>query len=139
MDTLKVVKISQAQATQRTGRVGRESEGICYRTYTKEEFEKMQPNTVPEILRCNITATVLQLLALGIDVRKFDFIDLPSDDSIEFAINELFSLGAIIGHKKPILTELGKNMSRFPLDPKYSKMLLAAPEYGCMEEVCFCF
>lgn len=58
MDTLKVVKISQAQATQRTGRVGRESPGTCYRTYTKEEFEKMKPNTVPEILRCNITATV---------------------------------------------------------------------------------
>lgn len=58
MDTLKVVKISQAQATQRTGRVGRESEGICYRTYTKEEFEKMELNIVPEILRCNITSTV---------------------------------------------------------------------------------
>lgn len=58
MDTLKIVKISQAQATQRTGRVGRESEGICFRTYTKDEFENMEPNTVPEILRCNITATV---------------------------------------------------------------------------------
>lgn len=58
MDTLKIVKISQAQATQRTGRVGRESEGKCFRTYTKDEFDKMEPNTVPEILRCNITATV---------------------------------------------------------------------------------
>lgn len=72
-------------------------------------------------------------------MRKFDFIDLPSEDSIDFALKELFSLGAICGFKNPILTELGKNMSYFPLDPKYSKMLLSAPEYGCLEEVCLIF
>ena len=35
LDVLKVQRISQAQAWQRTGRAGRESSGFCYRVYTK--------------------------------------------------------------------------------------------------------
>ncbi|CAG2058091.1 unnamed protein product [Timema podura] len=36
LDVLKVQRISQAQAWQRTGRAGRESPGFCYRTYTNQ-------------------------------------------------------------------------------------------------------
>lgn len=58
MDALKVRKISQDQACQRSGRAGRESEGFCYRTYTLNEFSQMQTSSTPEILRSNIAATV---------------------------------------------------------------------------------
>lgn len=58
MDTLKVRKISQEQAWQRSGRAGRECEGFCYRTYTLEEFNGMQLSSTPEILRSNIAAMV---------------------------------------------------------------------------------
>jgi ATP-dependent RNA helicase DHX33 len=51
LDLLKVVRISKAQALQRTGRAGRESSGTCYRIYTEEEFDSLKKNTVPEILR----------------------------------------------------------------------------------------
>lgn len=58
MDTLKVTKISQDQAWQRTGRAGRESEGFCYRAYTMNEYRMMAAASTPEILRSNISATV---------------------------------------------------------------------------------
>lgn len=58
MDLLKVVRISQDQAWQRCGRAGRESEGICYRTYTNTEYLAMAASAMPEIMRSNITATV---------------------------------------------------------------------------------
>lgn len=58
MDALKIVRISQDQAWQRSGRAGRESDGFCYRTYTNAEYMAMPINTMPEILRSNITATV---------------------------------------------------------------------------------
>lgn len=58
MDTLKVTRISQDQAWQRTGRAGRESEGTCYRAYTMNEYRTMSSASVPEILRSNISATV---------------------------------------------------------------------------------
>ena len=35
LDILRVVKVSQSQARQRTGRAGRESEGNCYRMLTR--------------------------------------------------------------------------------------------------------
>lgn len=58
MENLKIGKISQAQAWQRTGRAGRDSDGICYRTYTQWDFKQMNVTTKPEILRTNITTTV---------------------------------------------------------------------------------
>lgn len=75
-------------------------------------------------------------MSLGIDCRKFDFIDCPDSQSIELALSQLIALGAV-SSGKPIaeLTELGKNMAKFPLDPKYSKILLTAPSFGCLEEV----
>lgn len=135
MDTLKVKKISQDQAWQRCGRAGRESEGSCYRAYTVDEFKQMQSSSTPEILRSNIAATILQLLSLGIDCRKFDFIDCPDAQSIELAINQLVALGAVNSGKQAELTELGRKMAKFPLDPKYSKILITAPSFGCLEEV----
>lgn len=136
IDTLKVERISQAQAWQRTGRAGRDSEGQCYRMYTLAEYDSMPSNTTPEILRSNITATVLQLLALGIDVARFDFMDMPSKNSIEFGIKMLHQLGAIPEPKSLELTAEGRQMAKFPLDPRYSKMLLAAAgKYGCLEEM----
>lgn len=58
MDTLRVTRISQDQAWQRTGRAGRESDGFCYRTYTFDDYRTMPSVSIPEILRSNISATV---------------------------------------------------------------------------------
>lgn len=162
LETLRVKKISQDQAWQRCGRAGRESDGFCYRTYTVDEFNQMRTSTTPEILRSNIAATVsvpnnrlyychfscliiflfgilsfqvLQLMAIGIDCRKFDFIDCPNNQSIDIAMNHLIALGAVSAGKHPVLTELGRKMALFPLDPKYSRILLTAPSFGCLEEV----
>ncbi|XP_053684082.1 ATP-dependent RNA helicase DHX33 [Sabethes cyaneus] len=135
IDTLKVTWISKAQAWQRTGRAGRMEDGECYRVYTSEEFQAMEANSKPEILRCNITASVLQLLALGIDSRQFDFLDKPPADAIDCALQELKELGAILSVETPALTTIGWKMSKLPLDPKYSKLLLSASEFGCLEEI----
>lgn len=82
-----------------------------------------------------ILLQILQLLAIGIDCRKFDFIDCPDIQSIELALNQLIALGAINSGKQPELTDLGRKMALFPLDPKYSRILLTAPSFGCLEEV----
>ena len=38
----------------------------------------MSESTVPEILRCNLAAVLLQIMAMGIkDVHKFDFMNKP--------------------------------------------------------------
>lgn len=78
---------------------------------------------------------ILQLMAIEIDCQTFDFIDAPSPAAIEIAIDQLKLLGAVKQGKINELTQLGRNMAKFPLDPKYSKMLLTAPSFGCLEEV----
>ncbi|KAJ8977724.1 hypothetical protein NQ317_007273 [Molorchus minor] len=47
LELLKVQRISQEQAWQRTGRAGRESEGYCYRIYTRSQFELMKRRRCP--------------------------------------------------------------------------------------------
>lgn len=134
LDMLKVQRISQEQAWQRTGRAGRECEGYCYRLYTRSQFELMQKSTVPEIQRANLNSVVLQLLVLGIDARTFDFMSKPPKDAVNEAFEQLKLLGAIEHIQSTTLTSLGKKMGQFPLDPRFSKVLLAAHAYSCLEE-----
>lgn len=136
-DSLKVKKISQAQAWQRTGRAGRETAGFCYRSYTLEEFNSMEQNPVPEILRSNLASVILQLLAMGIkNILTFDFIDKPSPASIKQAVEQLTLLEAVVLKSGQLeLTDMGKKMAQFPLEPRYSKVILSGPQYGCTEEV----
>ncbi|KAI0240506.1 ATP-dependent RNA helicase DHX33 [Lamellibrachia satsuma] len=141
LDLLRVQRVSQAQAWQRTGRAGREAPGTCYRLYTEPEFDKLNINALPEIQRCNLASVVLQLLALGIsDVLSFDFMDKPSKDSLEGALQQLEWLGAVakgdnVTQGKLKLTPLGKLMAAFPLDPKLAKTLLAAKDHNCLDEM----
>ena len=137
-DSLKVKKISQAQAWQRAGRAGREAPGNCYRSYTREEFNALAVNPTPEILRSNLASVILQLLAMGVkNVLTFDFIDKPSASHLEAAVVQLTFLGAVVIKAEGLeLTEAGKKMAQFPLEPRFAKMILSGPEHGCTDEVC---
>ncbi|XP_029649141.1 ATP-dependent RNA helicase DHX33 [Octopus sinensis] len=136
LDLLKVVRVSKAQAIQRTGRAGRESPGTCYRLYTEQEFESFQPNTLPEIQRCNLSGVVLQMLAMGIsDVVNFDFMDKPTTQSIINALDQLNFLGAVEKKEKIQLTSIGKQMAAYPLDPRLAKVILVAKDFNCLDEI----
>ena len=138
LDILQINTISQAQAWQRCGRAGRDAAGTCYRTYTQSQMKAFEAMPKPEILRSNICTTVLQLMALGIDCRTFDFMDKPSTESINCAYQQLLAMGAIRSANaqgEHELTPLGRQMSQFPLPPQYSKLILTAPSFGCMSEM----
>ncbi|XP_065676764.1 ATP-dependent RNA helicase DHX33 [Hydra vulgaris] len=136
LEVLKVQPISKAQARQRSGRAGRECAGICYRLYPEKTFEALDDYTVPEIKRCNLRGVLLQLLALGLkDVLKFDFMDSPPQCAIEYALNQLVMLGAVESINAQKITEKGKTMCAFPLDPPLAACILSAHEYGCTEEL----
>eukprot|EP01135_Chromosphaera_perkinsii_P011544 Nk52_evm2s2438 gene=Nk52_evmTU2s2438 len=134
LDTLTVAPISKAQAQQRAGRAGREQAGACYRLYTEEEFDKMEPETKPEILRSNMSTVVLQLKAMGIDdILNFDFLDRPNEESLVQALELLYCLGALDDRGK--LSTTGKKMAEFPLEPRLAKTILAAVGFECVEEI----
>ncbi|KAG2320448.1 hypothetical protein Bca4012_056511 [Brassica carinata] len=135
METLDVIPASKAQALQRSGRAGREGPGKCYRLYPEREFEKLEDSTKPEIKRCNLSNVILQLKALGIDdIVGFDFIDKPSRGAIVKALEELSLLGALTDDGK-LEKPAGDQMARLPLDPVYSRALILANQFNCLEEM----
>ncbi|KAG1052727.1 hypothetical protein G6F46_002121 [Rhizopus delemar] len=133
VESLLLHPISKSSAWQRTGRAGREAAGTCYRLYTEQTFRELEDDTVPEIRRCNLAAAVLALKATGIDnVLEFDYMDRPSRASLIRALEELYALGAI--NDQGQLSDVGKQMAEFPLDPMYSKVLIQSKEYECTSE-----
>jgi len=69
VESLLVSPISKASAQQRAGRAGRTRPGKCFRLYTEKDFMKeLEEQTHPEILRSNLSNTVLELMKLGIKV-----------------------------------------------------------------------
>lgn len=135
MDILSIVPISKAQAWQRAGRAGRTQPGKTYRLYTERLFlEKLKESQIPEIKRVDLANLILQLLAIGIEnIETFPFIDPPKKKLLMNALESLFTLSAIT--KKGQLTPLGKQMSLFPLEPMYSKVLLKSKDLNCTQEV----
>ncbi|KAF2615213.1 hypothetical protein F2Q70_00013535 [Brassica cretica] len=135
LDSLVITPISQASATQRAGRAGRTGPGKCYRLYTKSAYRnEMPPTSIPEIQRINLGMTTLTMKAIGInDLLSFDFMDPPQPQALISAMEQLYSLGAL--DEEGLLTELGRKMAEFPLEPPLSKMLLASVDLGCSDEI----
>jgi len=134
LDLLKVVKVSKAQARQRTGRAGREREGTCYRLLTASQFDALEESTVPEIQRSNLCSVALTMLSIGVnDILAFDFMDSPGREDMKSALRQLRLLGALTPEDQ--LTLRGRRMATFPIEPRLTAAILAASELGCTEEV----
>lgn len=134
VERLAVRSCSQAACWQRAGRAGRTAPGAAYRLYTAQDFTARHPHPTPEIVRCPLASTLLLLIAAGAEPISFPFFDAPPPDSVKASLTLLKELGAIDNDVNTKLTILGRKMSMFPIDPKYSKIILSAPEYECLEE-----
>ncbi|KAF1779527.1 P-loop containing nucleoside triphosphate hydrolase [Phytophthora cactorum] len=135
MDALQVSPISQQNANQRAGRAGRTGPGVSYRLYTQRQFvNELLEAQIPEIQRTNLGYVVLLLKSLGVsNLLEFDFMDPPPQDNIINSMYQLWVLGALDNTGE--LTEIGKKMVVFPLDPPLAKMLLFSEQLGCTAEV----
>ncbi|KAF5939492.1 hypothetical protein HYC85_023751 [Camellia sinensis] len=135
MESLIIDPTSTAQALQRSGRAGREGPGKCFRLYPESEFEKLSDSTVPEIRRCNLSNVILQLKALGVDdIIGFDFMEKPSSEAVVKSLELLVLLGALTEEYK-LSDPVGHQMARLPLEPIYSKALILASQFNCLEEM----
>lgn len=90
--------------------------------------------TVPELQRTNLANVVLLLKSLAVnDLLTFHFMDAPPQDNILNSMYQLWTLGALDNVGR--LTELGRKMVEFPLDPTLSKMLIMSEKMGCNAEI----
>ncbi len=132
LERLPVEAICRASADQRKGRCGRVAAGICYRLYSEEDYLSRPKYFDPEIKRINLASVVLQMKSLGMgDIESFSFIDPPELGAIRDAYRLLEELGALESGR---LSKIGRLMSRIPLDPRLSRMLVEAGEFGGLAE-----
>ncbi|XP_045199868.2 uncharacterized protein LOC123554058 [Mercenaria mercenaria] len=120
MNSLNVVSVSQSSANQRKGRAGRTASGICYRLYTEEDYMMMEKASSPEILRIQVAQALLKLMELGVDPMKFDYVQSPSLESMESAMVELKSIGAVNASG---ISELGRWIAKLPVEPRFGVLI----------------
>ncbi|WP_288831493.1 ATP-dependent RNA helicase HrpA [uncultured Corynebacterium sp.] len=136
---LPIEEISQASANQRSGRSGRVADGIAIRLYSEDNFNQRPEFTDPEILRTNLASVILQMISLRLgDVSEFPFIQPPDPKAIRDGLLILHELGATTDKERdgaPVLTDIGRDIARIPVDPKMARMLVEANRLGVLDDV----
>ncbi|MFH8249625.1 ATP-dependent RNA helicase HrpA [Microbacterium sp. B2969] len=137
---LPIEAISQASAQQRSGRAGRTAPGVAIRLYSEDDFDRRDEFTEPEILRTSLASVILQMLSLGFgDISSFPFLTPPDSRGVKAAFDLLIELGAVRqehgGQGGPKLTDLGREIARLPIDPRFARMLLEARRTGVLRDV----
>src|SRR5207245_2429143 len=90
--------------------------------------------TDPEIQRTNLASVILQMAALRLgEVLDFPFIDPPDRRQVRDGVNLLHELGAL--DDAAALTQIGRRLANLPVDPRFGRMVLAAGERDCADEV----
>ena len=134
VEQLQVEKIAQSAAKQRAGRCGRVMDGVCFRLYDEDDFDRRPPHTDPEILRSSLAGVILRMKSLRLgEVEDFPFIDAPQAKMIADGYQLLAELGAVDDALQ--LTAVGRELAKLPLDPKIGRMIIAARERGCLGEM----
>ena len=146
---LPIERISQASANQRSGRCGRVSDGVAIRLYSEEDFNSRPEFTDPEILRTNLAAVILQMIAIGVvrepgDISRFPFVQPPASRAINDGVNLLRELGALTERPRQprkgrgnsaTLTAIGRAMAAFPVDPRLARMIIEGGRRNCAKEM----
>lgn len=121
--SLNETPVSKASSNQRRGRAGRTQPGICYRLFSRKDFDSRPEYTTEEIYRTDLSEVVLRMSELGItDFENFDFISAPQKEDIQGAVETLNMLGALNADRT--LSSIGKMMVEFPLEPRISRIIV---------------
>ena len=138
---LPIEPVSQSSADQRKGRSGRVADGVCIRLYSEKDFLERPRFTQPEIQRANLADVILRMKAFGLgDIERFPFINMPAAKSIRAGYQLLEELGALdasdnIADSVRVLTPLGRELARLPVDPTVGRMILQARAERAVREV----
>ena len=142
--TLDTQFISQAQISQRWGRVGRTQPGYAYSLYTEEQHRKFKKFPTPAMLSTDLTGVALSLMknprfycVAGVVHAFRNMHDAPSPLAIQHAIESLAYLGALqkFPDQTVRLSDLGLAMADLPVSPEMARSLIFSRVFGCHPEV----
>lgn len=125
-------KIAQDRAIQRAGRAGRLGPGVCIRMYEEADFISRERFTTPELLRSDLTQSILTLVRFTHEKnirRLFDrlyFVSPVDPESVESSVRTLEFLGLVKnGEATSLLSSLDLSFH-----PRIAVLLAKAAEMG---------
>lgn len=131
---LETVTASQASATQRCGRAGRTSAGVCYRLWSENDHARRSVSWQAEIHRADLSPLLVELGKWGVgSVNDLPWLESPPGAAIARAQSLLESLGIWEAGK---LTAYGLLIAELPVHPRIGHMLLWASRHGVTDAAC---
>lgn len=135
MNRLVTTNISQASATQRCGRAGRLSEGLCLRLWSESRQQGLAPKNAPEILISDLAPLVLELAHWGVrEADELRWLDPPPSGPVAQARELLRQLGALDREQR--ITAHGKAMLALGTHPRLAHMMIRSLDWGLARGAC---
>ncbi|MHA7851753.1 ATP-dependent helicase HrpB [Roseovarius sp.] len=128
MSRLVTDPVTRAEATQRAGRAGRVSEGLCYRMWTKGEEGALPAYPPAEIEEADLSGLALELAVWGAAPWDLAFLTPPNPGAYAEAQALLRMLGALDDGNR--ITPHGKVIAALPLHPRLAHVMALAGAQG---------
>lgn len=125
---LKDMPITKSSAIQRAHRAGRTGPGECIRLYSEFDYNERKENSEPKILTSDLTDTCLYLKSIQ-EIPIWP--TLPPQDKWDKAEDVLERIGAT---RKGLISDIGKEMLKYPLDSRLARSLIAGKRFKKSEQ-----
>ncbi len=134
ISALETEMISQDVATQRAGRAGRTSEGVCYRLWRRAFQQQLRPFREPELEQADLHALVLDLALWGVeDPSQLMWLSPVPKKAYYEAQAYLHLIGALQNNR---ISPYGKKLQQFAAHPRIAHMLLQSQDKGLAHLAC---
>ncbi|MDX1811308.1 MAG: ATP-dependent helicase HrpB, partial [Gammaproteobacteria bacterium] len=135
MTQLDTIRVTRANADQRSGRAGRMGPGVCYRLWTEDTQRSLLPANDPEIINADLSSLVLELAQWGVrDVTQLHWQTPPPPASFKQTQKLLIQLGALNAEGR--ITTHGQKLLELGTHPRLAHMILQAEQKGLGEMAC---
>jgi ATP-dependent helicase HrpB len=127
--TLQAERITRDAAEQRAGRAGRTGPGVCIRLWSEQEHHALRASREPEVLRADLSQSVLELASWGIKTPEtFNWITPPPHASLQSASTLLLRLEAI--REDGSITPTGLHLVGLGAHPRVAACCIAARSHN---------
>lgn len=135
LSTLSTRSISQASATQRAGRAGRQATGYCFRLWPESTHSRLDAHIRPEIQDTDLAPLALTIRQWGAHHNELFWLTAPPTAALRQAEQLLRQLGCI-EQDKNALSAHGRACASLPIEPRWAHALLRLHAAGVGQEAC---